>query len=483
MATKSKAVTTGKTYDYSMEEVCMSVLGVNRFYATILSKVVKVETNTVPTAAVGFNTLGKICLYYNKDFILSLPLEKAQGIVIHEVLHIFFRHLTRFKIDKTNAHLAKIYNIGMDMAINQYIPHLPEGVVYPETFQMPKEKNADYYIEELKKKANECPKCGSQMQQKSQGGEGQDQQGEGQQGEGQESQDQQGQQGQGQQPQDQKGQQGKGKGKPQDQGQGNQQGQGDKCCPKCGHEEEGGNGQTLDSHDMWDKVIDGEGQVKDCKEFDIDPEYEVTTAVMKSIKECREYGTLPAFVEKEIAALKTIKRHNWKKDLKVFINTVLTSKKKLSQKRVNRRLHDEDYILPGKKKSRNPKLLLVRDTSGSMYDDKVQAELLNEMIQISKSASILVCDCDTKVHQTYEVRKMGDFKSYKGGGGTSFEPAFAEARKLKVDGIVYLTDTFGSFPEKKDIGKFASHTIWVTFNQKDVKLPFGKHVNIDTTAK
>jgi predicted metal-dependent peptidase len=87
---------------------------------------------------------------------------------------------------------------------------------------------------------------------------------------------------------------------------------------------------------------------------------------MKSIKECREYGTLPAFVEKEIAALKVIKRHNWKKDLKVFVNTVLTSKKRLSQKRVNRRLHDAEYILPGKKKSRHPKLLLVRDTSGSM---------------------------------------------------------------------------------------------------------------------
>jgi predicted metal-dependent peptidase len=36
-------------------------------------------------------------MYYNRDFILSLPLEKAQGVVIHEVLHVFFRHLTRFE--------------------------------------------------------------------------------------------------------------------------------------------------------------------------------------------------------------------------------------------------------------------------------------------------------------------------------------------------------------------------------------------------
>jgi len=339
------------------------------------------------------------------------------------------------------------------MAINQYIPHLPDGVVYPDMapYNFPKDKNADFYIEELKKmqqQQNQCPKCGGQMEQQQSQGEGDDQD----------------QDGQGDQ-------NGQGQGQPKDE------------CPSCGHEQPS-NGQTLDSHEMWDKVIDENGQVRDASEFDIDPEYEVQTAVMKSIKECKEYGSLPAFVEKEIAALQKIKRHNWKKDLKVFVNTVLTSKKRLSQKRINRRLPDADYILPGKKKSRNPKLLLVRDTSGSMYDDKVQAELLNEIIQISKSAKVLVCDCDTRVHQTYEVRNESDFKAYKGGGGTSFEPAFEEAKKHKVDGIVYLTDTDGSFPDKKDIGKYAAHTIWVTFDDsRDIKsrIPFGKHVNIDTT--
>jgi len=432
-----------KTYEYTMEEVCMSILSVNRFYATILSKLVKVETNAVPTAAVGFNKFGKLTMYYNKDFILSHSLEQAQGVVVHEVLHVFFRHLIRFKIDKDNKHLHKIYNIGMDMAINQYIPHLPDGCVYPnmEPYNFEKDKNADHYIEELKKlaeKENECPKCGSQMQPQQQNDQGDD-----------DSQDQDGQGDDDSQDQDGQGQQHKDE------------------CPDCGHEQPS-NGQTLDSHDLWDKVIDADGNIKDASDYDIDPEYEVTTAVMKSIKECKDYGSLPAFVEKEIAALKTIKRHNWKKDLKVFVNTVLTSKKRLSQKRINRRLPDADYILPGKKKSRNPKLLLVRDTSGSMYDDKIQAELLNEIIQISKSAKVLVCDCDTRVHQTYEVRGVNDFKAYKGGGGTAFEPAFEEAKKHKVDGIVYLTDTYGSFPDKKEIGKYAGATIWVTFDADKV---------------
>ena len=450
-----KKVVASKEYDFTMEEVCMSVLGVNRFYATILSKMVKVEVpkQLVDTAAVGFNKFGKLTMYYSKDFVLSLPLEKAQGTIVHEVLHVFFRHLTRFKIDETNKHLAKIYNLGLDMAINQYIPHLPDGVVYPETYKLEKDKNADWYIEELKKlaeKQSQCPKCGGKMEQKPQPQQGKD-----------------------------KGDKGE---EPQDGQGGHEHGEGDQC-QDCGHEQPS-NGQTLDSHDMWDKVIDENGQVRDAREFDIDPEYEVQTAVMKSIRECKEYGSLPAFVEREIAALKVVKRHNWKKDLKVFVNTVLTSKKKLSQKRINKRLpKDSKYLLPGKKKSRNPKLLLVRDTSGSMYDDKVQAELLNEIISISKNASIFVCDCDTKVHQTYTVKGINDIKPYKGGGGTAFEPAFAEAKRLKVDGIVYLTDTDGSFPDKKDIGKFSSKVIWVTFDDKrdiENKIPYGKHVNITT---
>ena len=472
----SKSKPQEKTYDYSIDEVCMSVLGVNRFYATILSKMVKLETNPaiIPTAAVGFNKFGKLCLYYSKDFLLGQPLEKAQGTIVHEVLHVFFRHLIRFKIDESNKHLHKIYNMGMDMAINQYIPHLPDGVMYPDMapYNFPKDKSADFYIEELKKLAenqNKCPKCGSKMQQQGQGQDEQDQDGQG------DSQDEQDQDGQDEQDQD-------GQGNDQ-QDQSNQDGQGGQDeCPNCGHEQPS-NGQTLDSHDMWDKVISEDGLVQDARDYDIDPEYEVTTAVMKSIKECKEYGSLPKFVEKEMESHKQIKRHNWKKDLKVFVNTVLTSKKKLSQKRVNRRLHDADYILPGKKKSRNPKLLVVRDTSGSEFDDETQAEFINEILQIAKNSQVFVCDCDTRVHQTYQVRNESDVRAYLGGGGTAFEPAFEEARKLKVDGILYLTDTYGSFPSKKDIGKYASSTIWVTFDQANVSLPFGKHVNIDTSDK
>ena len=468
----------GTKYEYNITEICMSFLEGRRFYATILSKIVKIKSNKLETAAVGFNEHGKLTLYYNEDFLLGLPLKKAQGVLEHEILHIFFRHPTRFPFKDTTPYLKKINNIGCDMAINQYIDVLPEaqdfkdffkrndpkvtqefldgvkGLYFPETFDLPREKNAEFYIEELKKKMPEqqkCPMCGSPMQGKDKKNEqGKDK--------------------------------GKGKGKDksdqQGQDQSGGQGQGEHTCPVCGQNADQG---SFDDHSFWDKVIDADGEIRDMKDFDVDPEYEVQSTILKAIKECKDFGKLPAFVEKEIEALKKMNRHNWKHELRVFVNSVLSVHKRLSQKRVNRRFASADYILPGKKKARKPRLLLARDTSGSVFNDETQADFLNEMLAISNFCDVMVCDCDTKVHQTYKVKKIGDFKKYKGGGGTSFVPVFDEAKKLHVDGIVYLTDTQGEFPEKSKIGKFASKTIWVTVEQEKVEIPFGKHVNITKT--
>ena len=483
---------TKKKYEYNITEICMSFLEGRRFYATILSKLVKIKSNKIETAAVGFNEHGKLTLYYNEDFLLGLPLKKAQAVLEHEVLHIFFRHPTRFPFKDITPYIKRINNMGCDVAINQYIDSMPEatdfqdffkrnnpeitkeeldgikGCLYPETYDLPRERNADFYIEELKKKMPEqkrCPKCGMPMQQQGQGKQKKDQQGQG--------------QGNDQEQQEQKQGKGKGKGK-QDQGQEQgQQGQGEHTCPECGQTPSQG---SFDDHSFWDKVIDTiTGEIKEAKDCDVDPEYEVQTTILKAIKECKDFGKLPAFVEKEIEALKKINRYNWKHELRVFVNSVLSVHKRLSQKRVNRRFAAAEYILPGKKKARKPRLLLARDTSGSVFNEETQNDFLNEMLAISNFCDVMVCDCDTKIHQTYKVKKMSDFKKYKGGGGTSFKPVFEEAKKLHVDGIVYLTDTYGDFPEKSAIGKFASKTIWVTVEQEKVEIPFGKHVNITKT--
>jgi predicted metal-dependent peptidase len=455
----TKVSVNAKKTGFSFEDVCLSFIEKCRFYTVILSKVNKVPMKQIPTAAVGFNKHGKLTMYYNPEYIESLTLEKAQGLVEHECGHIVYRHLSRFpmkgtrtddgngiKVNALEAHENKILNWGTDCAINQYIPVLPDGGLYPETFDLPRDESADVYIEELRKKfppqSSQSPK-GKGMQQKCKTCDGT-----------------------GKDPSS------KGKGQDQDD------------CPDCD-----GTGkqdlQPLDSHDLWGKVVDvdenGNVSISNVEDNpDIDPEYECENIVNKAIKECRDFGGVPAHIQKEIDRLKSVKRHDWKKSLNVFINSVLTITRRMSQKRVDRRLYSiVDYLAPGKKKSRKPKVLYVRDTSGSMFSDKVQAEINAELEQLAKRCDVFVADCDTKVHQSYKFKKAKDIKPYKGGGGTSFKDAFREAKKLGVDGVIYATDTYGDFPQEKEIGKYARSTIWLTFNQNKVQIPFGRHVNIN----
>jgi len=460
----SKTNPNAKKSGYDFEDVCLTFIERARFYTVLLSKISKVPLKQIPTAGVGFNKHGKLTMFYNPDYIKSLPLEEAQGLIEHECEHIVFRHLSRFPMKGTmgeginakEAHDNKLINWGADCAINQYIPKLPtykkgdpaigqkdimgrvikEGDsvgFYPETFDFDRDEAADIYIALLRKMFPEPPKTQMKMSGKGKSGEGE------------------------------KGQEG-------------QDGSSDQ-----GQQDIGG----LDTHELWGKVVevgeDGKVKISDVSDHpEVDPEYECEAAVMKAINECKDFGKLPAHIQKEIERLKTVKRHDWKKTLNVFINSVLTVTRKMSQKRVNRRLYSVvDYLAPGKKKSRKPKVLYVRDTSGSMFSDQVQAEINNELEQLAKRCDVFVADCDTKVHQTYRFKKAGDVKPYKGGGGTSFVDAFREAKKLGVDGVIYATDTYGDFPQEKEIGKFARATIWLTFNQSKVEIPFGRHVNID----
>jgi predicted metal-dependent peptidase len=510
----SKNTNASKT-GFKFDEVCLSFIEKCRFYTVLLSKINKVPLNKIPTAGVGFNKHGKLTMYYNPSFIENLPLTEAQGLIEHECCHIVYRHLTRFPMQGTDvtivnsgnikkvlkdAHDNKINNWGTDCAINQYITDLPtyqagdeaigqkslDGTVikvgdpvglYPETFDLDRDKAAEYYVEELKKKYPEPPKMPESMKMPCQtcGGTGEnpdpqdgDSQDDGQ-GEEEEKQDAKG-KGEGEQ------EDGEGQGEP---------------CPDCN-----GTGEQevpmLDSHDLWGKVIetDEEGNITSIGDVadnpDIDPEMECENVVMKAIKECKDWGKIPAHIAREVERLKAQKRHDWKSTLRVFINSVLTVNKRMTQKRVNRRLSTiVDYLAPGKKKARRPRVLYVRDTSGSMFNDTVQAEIANELEQLAKRCEVFVMDADTEAQKQengqyhYRFRKYSDLKPYLGGGGTCFIDAFEKAKKIGVDGIIYATDTYGSFPDKKEAGKFGKATIWLTFGQDEVNIPWGRHVNIN----
>ena len=111
---------------------------------------------------------------------------------------------------------------------------------------------------------------------------------------------------------------------------------------------------------------------------------------------------------------------------------------------------------------------IVIDTSGSVSGELVQT-FINKTYNILKSTdsffskiNLYIIQCDTEVQEAVKITSQDDFDAYiknmklHGFGGTDFRPAFSYINELvnsgglsRLKGIIYFTDGWGIFPEKK----------------------------------
>lgn len=93
------------------------------FFATLAMFARFVPTEKLPTAA----TDGKD-IFYNVEFLLSLPAKQLDGVLLHEVLHAALLHVPRRRVRD-----AQLWNIAADIVINGMIAahgfELPEGTL------------------------------------------------------------------------------------------------------------------------------------------------------------------------------------------------------------------------------------------------------------------------------------------------------------------------------------------------------------------
>ncbi len=93
------------------------------FFATLAMFARFVATEKLPTAA----TDGKD-IFYNVEFLLSLPPKQLDGVLLHEVLHAALLHVPRRSVRD-----ARLWNIAADIVINGMIAQhnfeLPEGTL------------------------------------------------------------------------------------------------------------------------------------------------------------------------------------------------------------------------------------------------------------------------------------------------------------------------------------------------------------------
>jgi len=141
--------------DVSIEKEVVLMLKHKPFYGHLLQNFKRIITDEVPTLCV--NITDKINLYINPDFYNSLSLPEKLGVLEHEILHIVNKHCIRGR--KTNQ---EIFNYACDISINPYIKSyssgdykskLPEGALFPKTFDLPEEKTAEEYYKLLIQKA------------------------------------------------------------------------------------------------------------------------------------------------------------------------------------------------------------------------------------------------------------------------------------------------------------------------------------------
>lgn len=124
-------------------------------YAPIISSFRIVYSNEIPT--MGVDKYARLMI--NPDFVVKQQVY-AKGIIIHEVLHVFFGHTTdtRSKLAYTDdTEHNKIANIAEDCAINQFIREdLPKETINPSTLseilgniRLDYNESAEYYYDKI----------------------------------------------------------------------------------------------------------------------------------------------------------------------------------------------------------------------------------------------------------------------------------------------------------------------------------------------
>lgn len=100
------------------------------FYGSMLQCLTINYSSQVPTAAICWNPkTEQYNILLNAEFFCGFELDQRIAILHHEILHFTNKHLFRMPWIEATPEERKMFNIAGDMAINQYIKHLPPGCV------------------------------------------------------------------------------------------------------------------------------------------------------------------------------------------------------------------------------------------------------------------------------------------------------------------------------------------------------------------
>lgn len=121
-----------------------------------------------------------------------------------------------------------------------------------------------------------------------------------------------------------------------------------------------------------------------------------------------------------------------------------------------------------KEVNRIKEFVIAIDTSGSVSGDLVQRfvqktyDILQSEESFFKKLNVHIIQCDAEIQEDVVIRSRQDFDDYlqgmqlRGFGGTDFRPVFNHVERLRAEGaiknlkgLIYFTDGYGTFPDRK----------------------------------
>ena len=224
-------------------------------------------------------------------------------------------------------------------------------------------------------------------------------------------------------------------------------------------QEENGGGSSDDDADGQEQ-----NQVSGDKHRDLAElweEDELTVQLINGvIASTKSWGSISGnFAELLTNSLKA--KINWRNVFAGFRASIISSKRKLTRMRPNRRTGFDNM---GSVRQFDTKLLVAVDVSGSISTESLKYfyGVINSAFRYGfDSIDVVQFDCgiSSVMNLKKVVREMGVF----GRGGTSFQEPIDFAHKNGYDGLVMLTDGYAPEPHIPD--GFKTGLLWVCENQ------------------
>lgn len=190
----------------------------------------------------------------------------------------------------------------------------------------------------------------------------------------------------------------------------------------------------------------------------------VVQMINEVISTTKSWGSIGGnFAEVLLASVKA--KINWRNVFAGFRASIISSKRKLTRMRPNRRTGFDNM---GSTRRFDTKLLVAVDVSGSIPSKSLEYfyGVINSAFRYGfESIDVIQFDCG--IRAVHSLKKVIKDVAIIGRGGTSFQEPIDYAHENGYDGLVILTDGFAMEPTIPD--GFKTGILWVCENESCLK--------------